>query len=247
MPRTTAGSRSSAPLTPHAARTAPTSAPPARTGASRPSMRDVPGRPKQSAEQRGHRSAVGTTGWAGYKKAKAERSEKYPRLEVDKTSGKILKFAEPEPFAFIYRHWVAKRPYTCVNDPENEVLCPLCDAGDRAKPVVFYNVIDLEDSTLKVWEMTADPTRKVQKHYDLLAEMEPPRTLDDPGYYFAVSKEQKDRSAWEYTVDRMKARDLQEDYSTEPLGDDEFDEAMKKACSPTASSTCHPSMTCATR
>ena len=68
MPRTTAGSRPPAPLTPHAARTAPTSAPPARTGASRPSMRDVPGRPKQSAEQRGHRSAVGTGGWAGYKK-----------------------------------------------------------------------------------------------------------------------------------------------------------------------------------
>ena len=230
MPRTTAGSRPPAPLTPHAARTAPSTAPPARTGASRPSMRDVPGRPKQSAGERGHRSAVGTTGWAGYKKVKEDRSAKYPRFEVDKDgSPSIIKFAQAEPFAFIYRHWVAKRPYTCIADAENDVLCPLCAIRDKAKPVVFYNVIDVTDEArVKVWEMTADPTRKVQKHYDLLADMEPPRTLDDAAWYFAVSKEQKERSAWEYTVDRIKERDLQEDWSAEPLGDDEIAEALEK-------------------
>ena len=230
MPRTTAGSRSSAPLTPYASRTASSSAPPARTGASRPSIRDVPGRPKQSAEQRGDRRGVHTGGWVGYRKAREDRSVKYPRFEVDKDgTPSIIKFAQAEPFAFIYRHWVAKRPYTCIADAENDVLCPLCDAGDRAKPVVFYNVIDVTDEArVKVWEMTADPTRKVQKHYDLLADMEPARTLDDPGFYFAVSKEQKERSAWEYTVDRIKERDLQEDWSAEPLGDDEIAEALEK-------------------
>ena len=235
MPRTTAGSRSSAPLTPHAARTAPASAPPARTGASRPSMRDVPGRPKQSAEQRGERRGVHTGGWAGYKKAKEERSAKYPRFEVDKDgTPSIIRFAQAEPFAFIHRHWVAKRPYTCIRDDENDVRCPLCDAataenGILAKPVVFYNVIDLTDEArVKVWELTADPTRKVIKQYDLLADMEPARTLDDPGFYFAVSKSQKDRSAWEYEVERIKVRDLQEDWGAEPLGDDEFTEATEK-------------------
>ena len=123
---------------------------------------------------------------------------------------------------------MAKRPYTCISDPENAVLCPLCDAGDRAKPVVFYNIIDLADGLLKVWEMTADPTRQVQKQYEVLAEMEPSRTLDDPDFYFKVSKEQKDRSAWEYAVDRVKVRDLQEDCGTEPLGHDEIAEATSK-------------------
>ena len=196
-------------------------------------MRDVPGRPKQSAEQRGHRSAVGTTGWAGYKKVKEDRSAKYPRFEVDKDgTPSIVKFAQAEPFAFIYRHWVAKRPYTCIADAENDVLCPLCDASDRAKPVVFYNVIDLTDEAkVKVWEMTADPTRKVQKHYDLLADMEPARTLDDPGFYFAVSKEQKERSAWEYTVDRIKVRDLARGLVRRAAGRRRDRRGLEKGCS----------------
>ena len=187
-------------------------------GVSRPTLADTPGREK--VRQTGPRAGVGTGGWAAYRKVRAERSEKYPRFEVEKTGRKIIKFAEGEPFAFIYRHWVAKRPYTCIGED-----CPLCEAGDRAKPVVFYNVIDLEDGEVKVWEMSSDPTRKVQTHYDELVELE--KTLDDPGFYFVVSKAQKDRSSWEYTVVRVKARDLQEDYRTDPLDAGEIAAAME--------------------
>jgi hypothetical protein len=218
-----------APLSPRAetGTTRRSTTPEARTaGVSRPSLRDVPGRDKKSG---GTRAGIGTGGWAGYKKAKTDRSVQYPRFEVDKTGpGQLIKFAEAEPFAFIYRHWVSKRPYTCIADTDNDVVCPLCDAGDPAKPVVFYNILDVSDVTLKVWEMTADPTRKVQKHYDQLAELDDPKTLDDPGFYFAVSKSQKDRSAWEYEVTRVKSRDLAEDWGTDPLGDDEIADATKK-------------------
>jgi hypothetical protein len=192
---------------------------PARTGGvSRPSLASVPGREKKSAS--GNRAGVGAGGWAAYKAAKAERSEKYPRFEVEKTGRKLFKFAEAEPFAFIYRHWVDRRPYTCIGEE-----CPLCEAGDRAKPVVFYNVIDVEDATVKVWEMTADPTRKVQTQYDELADLG--KTLDDPGFYFVASKAQKDRSSWEYTVVRVKSRDLEEDYRTSPLDDAELAAALE--------------------
>lgn len=219
--RSTAGTRT---LTGQAAgggttrRRTPAPAEGGRTGGvSRPSLANVPGREKQ--RQGGPRTGVGTGGWAAYRKVKAERSEQYPRLEIEKTGRKIIRFAEAEPFAFIYRHWVAKRPYTCIGED-----CPLCEAGDRARPVVFYNVIDLEDATTKVWEMSSDPTRKVQTHYDELAEVE--KTLDDPGLYFVVSKSQKDRSSWEYAVVKVKTRDLQEDYRTDPLDDAEIAAAM---------------------
>lgn len=219
MPRTTAGTRT---LTAEAGvtrRRTTAANDGARTGGvARPSLANVPGREKVSSS--GPRAGIGKGGWAGYKAAKAERTEKYPRFEVDKTGRKIFRFAEAEPFAFIYRHWVDKRPYTCPGES-----CPLCEAGDRAKPVVFYNVIDLADSTMKVWEMSSDPTRRVQAHYDELAELE--KTLDDPGFYFVVSKQQKDRSAWEYTVVRVKTRDLDEDYRVEPLTDAEIAAAME--------------------
>jgi hypothetical protein len=200
-------------------RTAGTTGGTARTGGvTRPSLANVPGREKKSTT--GPRAGVGTGGWAGYKALKAERSEKYPRFEVEKTGRKIFKFAQAEPFAFIYRHWVAKRPFTCIGED-----CPLCGAGDRPKPVVFYNVIDLDDASTKVWEMTADPTRRVQSHYDELAEIE--KTLDDEGYYFKVSKAQKERSAWEYTVTRIKTRDLEEEWRVAPLDDGELAAAME--------------------
>lgn len=217
--RSTAGTRTLTGEAGTTRRRTPAAAEGARTGGvTRPSLASVPGREKVSSS--GPRAGVGTGGWAAYKKVKADRSEKYPRFEVDKTGRKIFRFAEAEPFAFIYRHWVDKRPFTCIGDE-----CPLCEAGDRPKPVVFYNVIDLEEAKMMVWEMSADPTRKVQNHYDELADLE--KTLDDPGFYFVVSKAQKDRSSWEYTVVRVKTRDLEEDYRTEPLDADEIAAAME--------------------
>ena len=198
----------------------------APSGTARPSMRDVASREKKSGGTGS--SAVGTGGFAGYKKAKTARSEKFPRFEVG-LKPKLFRFAEAEPFAFIYRHWAGKRPYTCIADPENEIECPLCEAGDRAKPVVFYNVIDVETADLMVWEMSTEPTRKVQSHYDRLADMEPPRTLDAPGQYFAVHKEKKDNNFFEFTVTAVKERDFEDDWpGAEPLTDEEIAKACEK-------------------
>lgn len=102
-----------------------------------------------------------------------------------------IRFAEAEPFAFIYRHLVDKIPHTCIGDD-----CPLCEVGDKPKPVVFYSVIDLTDSTMKVWELSADPTRTVQKHYDRLANQG--NALNDPDVAFVVSKKHK-----EYDVEQF--------------------------------------------
>jgi hypothetical protein len=119
------------------------------------------------------------------------------RLEIDKDPV-CIKFAEAEPFAFLYRHWVNKIPYTCSGED-----CPLCTVGDKHKPVLMYNVIDLADGTVKVWELSADPTRRAQKHHDTLADKG--KTMDYPGVAFVVSKKRKDCRFYEYDVEQFEA------------------------------------------
>lgn len=192
-------------------------------GVSRPSLANVPGREKKAST--GDRASVGTGGWAGYKKVREQRTSKFPRFEV-KDDAVVMRFAEAEPFAFIYRHWVDKTPFTCIADPDNEVGCPLCEVGHKAKPVVFYNVITVSDCVLRVWEMTSEPTRQVQKQYDKLAATG--KTLDGTDYYFVVSKAKKDNGFFEYDVEKVRASDLEDEARLEPLTEDEIAEAMKR-------------------
>jgi hypothetical protein len=77
----------------------------------------------------------------------------------------------------------------------------------------MYNVIDLADGSVKVWEMSAAPVRKVQKHYDRLADQD--KALHDPGVAFVVSKKRKDSNFYEYDVVLVKDRDLEKDEITE--------------------------------
>lgn len=191
-------------------------------GVTRPSLANVPGRDKKAA---GARGAVGGGGWAGYKKAREERSEKFPRLTVE-DDPVIIRFAEHEPFAFIYRHWVKKRPYTCIADPEAKIECPLCEVGSKAKPVVFYNVITVSDAVLRVWEMSAEPTRQVQKQYDKLVAVD--KRLDDPGLYFVVSKAKKDNGFYEYEMEKVRAADLAEETGAEPMDEAEIADALRR-------------------
>lgn len=191
---------------------------PRRPAVQRRTMRDAKPSGKASG---GNRAAVGK-GFAAYKKVTRERSQDFNRLEVDDTP-QLIKFAEPEPFAFFYRHWVqtdaGKRPYVCLGDE-----CPLCDVGDEAKPVMMFNVITVADASLRVWEASKDPARQIQKRYDDAASS----PLDREDLYFAVSKEKKKNNFFEFTVEKVKARDLEEDYDTEPLTAEEIDEATKK-------------------
>lgn len=186
-------------------------------GVSRPSsLGSVAGRAKTGGTGSGR--AVGKGGWAGYQQEKAERSQRYPTLDIDKEPV-VIRFAEAEPLAYIFRHWVDKRPYTCIGDE-----CPLCEAGHRAKAVVFYNVITVKDNVLRVWEMSSEPTGKVHKQYERLEGQG--KTLDDPGLYFVVSKARKDNGFFEYDVEKVRASDLAEEQGLDPLSDDELAAAL---------------------
>jgi hypothetical protein len=225
--RSTSGSRTVAagadPATlPRADRTTGTTRRTASTGGvSRPSsLGSVAPRDKRSTGGTGSRAAIGTGGWKDYQKENAERTQKYPTLDV-KDDPVVIKFAEAEPFAYIFRHWVAKRPYTCIGED-----CPLCEAGHRAKPVVYYNVITVVDNTLRVWEMSSDPTKKVHKQYERLASVD--KTLDAADTYFVVSKEKQTNGVFAYDLVKVKAADLAEDAGQEPLSAAEIADATKR-------------------
>jgi hypothetical protein len=194
-------------------------------GVTRPSLANVPGREKKEAA--GPRAGVGTGGWADYKKKSAERSTRYATLEVPEDTQVAVKFAEAEPFAFYFRHWPkGGRADVCIADADNDVECPLCGVGDKPKPVVMYNVIDVGKNLLVVWEMSSEPTRKVQKHYDQLAARD--RSLADEDLYFIVSKAKKTNGFFEYEVQRVRAADLQEEAGIDPLSPEEIEDATKK-------------------
>ena len=227
MPRQTAVTRTltAERSTAGGGRTTPSSG---RTGGvTRPSLAGVPGRDKGKSGGSGPRAGVGTGGWAGYKKEAATRSTRYPTLEVPEDGQVAVRFAEAEPFAFYYRHWPkGGRADVCIADADNDVECPLCAVGDKPKPVVMYNVIDVSKNLLVVWEMTSEPTRKVQKHYDQLASRD--RTLDDDEFYFIVSKAKKTNGFFEYEVQRVRAADLNDEAGIDPLSPDEIEDAIKK-------------------
>lgn len=164
-------------------------------------------------------------GFSSYKTEAAKRSIGYKRLEVPEggRKRKLIKFLEAEPITHYYEHWVPtengkKRPYVCLGD-----VCALCGRGDRAKPVILWNIVDLDDGLVKVWVMSKDPAKKVEERYDEAAEAG--KTLDDFNVYYAVSKKKGDNNFTSYKVDVVKRRDIEEDFpKLEPLDEDEINE-----------------------
>lgn len=169
----------------------------------------------------GDRSVIGH-GFGSYKEAAAKRKSGFARLEVPEggKKRKLIKILESEPFAHYYVHWIEKRPYTCLGDE-----CALCSIGDISKPVMLYNVVDIDEGLVKVWNLSKDPAKALEERYDQAKE--DGKTIDDPNLYFAVSKKQdQNTKITHYKVDVIKARDVEEDFGFEPLDDEELDDYM---------------------
>lgn len=151
---------------------------------------------------------------------------------------KVVAFVEPENYDFLYRHWIpgvtddgrpVKIPRNCILDVSDDG-CPLCDVGDEPKAVALFNVIDLDTpSKVLLWEASPEPYKRIEELYEELQAIPEdrggPLELNSPGVYAAVSRRKKTNGYWEYTVKRVKARDLDEDYGLDPLDDDVLEAA----------------------
>lgn len=157
-------------------------------------------------------------GFAGYNKTVEGLNKTTFQVKDD---SEVIIFLDDENFFYELRHWIkyigddgkqATRAEWCLGvDDDGESVCPLCDIGDKPKPVAFFNVVDLVNPTkVLVWEASADPTKAVEKEFNKLKKLN--KKLNDDNLYWVVSREQGRNGYWTYSVDKMTEEELGESF-----------------------------------
>lgn len=172
------------------------------------------------AERAARRQKSVRTGWGGYKQTRAASSDFPDNLETGKEA-KLIKIAEPEPFASFRQHWIerpGKKSWTCGEDD-----CPICDTGDRPASKTCFNVYELEDDawTNKVWTVGNQIADTLQNFAT-----DPKTNKEWPGY-FSVKKVGKGKGKTQTVVTPVKERDVLDDWGVDPLGPEDFEELEK--------------------
>lgn len=166
-------------------------------------------------------------GWDAMEKtASASGSDMYLKVGEEST---VIKICGDGPFDVYNSHWIdeiedGSKSVRCWGTPD----CPLCQIGDKAKRFsACFDVISLEDPdtpVLKVWEAGVKVARQL-KDVAMDAKRGP---LNRADLYFTIKKETKKKSV-EYTLERVKERDLYEEYDVEPLTDEALDAFLAEA------------------
>ncbi|MFJ4739049.1 hypothetical protein [Streptomyces sp. NPDC088775] len=164
--------------------------------------------------------AGGPTQMAGWeamdKTAAASGSDMYLKVTEDAT---VIKICGDGPFDVFNSHWIEEiedgsKSVRCWGTPD----CPLCVIGDKAKRFsACFDVISLEDPStpaLKVWEAGIKVARQLK---DIATDTKR-GPLNRADLYFTIKKEQKKKNV-EYTLERVKERDLYEEHDIEPLSE----------------------------
>jgi hypothetical protein len=167
------------------------------------------------------------------------------KVEYDTTY--VIAFMEPENYAAIGRHWVniqsadVRVPRNCLHSPEadedEENPCPICGIGHVPDAVAFFNVVDLENPTVvQRWEATPGIFNAILEMAETLANIPEkrggPLDINDPDVYAVVTKKKKGagkKGFTEYKVNRIKARDLEDDYPDLDVLTDEDREALAES------------------
>ena len=181
--------------------------------------------PKKGKKSKG-RGSNRNAGWGGYDGVKSKTSDYADKFMVTKLKGEALvKFLDDAPFDSYGLHWFdemeGKKGWICL-DSIGEDRCPGCDLGDRPSPNALFNVLVLDDDgdwNLKVIVAGTRLTGQLQG----LAEGKGGLT----GPYFSVMANPSGSGTGNFQ--RVKERDLEEDWDIEPLDDDEIEEWLEDA------------------
>jgi hypothetical protein len=158
----------------------------------------------------------GTTVQAGW-----DAADKY--LKPKKESGdyatdfrfseqvQLVRFLDNAPFMVYEQHWIdrteGKRSFVCIGDD-----CPLCTmVGDKPRGKFAFNVLVISDETPNVQILTAPPTLARQ----LRAANDDPRRGPLNKFYWSISR-QGSGPQTTYTLDRVRATDLAEEWDLDP-------------------------------
>jgi hypothetical protein len=192
----------------------------------------------------------GGRGFGAWKKAAQQSggSQEYNDFEVKEGKKYVVAFPEDGPLEVVWVHWVPTAddkgrsydtPRNCPKTRDEDADCPLCavaryDKRLEAKPTAYFNVIDLDEpAKVFLWRAGKDATNQLDKLFDELqaipAERGGPLELNSPGVYAVVSKARKGGKSggpFVYSVQRVKERDLDEDYDLEPLDPAEIEAVL---------------------
>jgi hypothetical protein len=155
----------------------------------------------------------GTTVQAGWGAAAAylkpvKQKGIYPTDFKFTEQAQLVRFLGDEPFMVYELHWIdaikeGRRSFVCLGDE-----CPLCTiAGDTPRPKFVFNVMVMTDEVPSVQILTAPITLARQ----LQAANDDPKLGPLSKYFWAVSRLGTGRDT-QYTINRVKASDLAEDW-----------------------------------
>ena len=123
----------------------------------------------------------------------------------------LVRFLDNEPFAVYKQHWVdrttGKRSFVSLG--EDDPLTVIAGMTPRAKAA--FNVLNLSLEEPEVQILTASVTLAKQ----LQAANEDPRRGPLSKYYWAISRQGTGRET-QYTVDRVRASELAEEWDLDP-------------------------------
>lgn len=174
-------------------------------------------------------TSSGPTAMAGWdamdKIASAAGGDLYLKVTEERT---VIKILADGPFDVYASHWIdeiedGSKSVRCWATPD----CPLCRIGDKAKRFsACFDVVSLEDPdhpALRVWEAGIKVARQLKD----IATDNKRGPLDRADLYFTIRKEQK-KKAVEYTLERVKDRDLEEEYGVAPLSQEALAEFVSQ-------------------
>lgn len=163
---------------------------------------------------------VGTTVQSGWGAADAllqpKASGDFPNDFKFTTNTQLIRFLQDEPFSVYESHWIereGRKSFVCVGDN-----CPLCTiVGDKPRGKFAFNVLVLSDEEPNVQILTAPPTFARQ----LRAANDDPKRGPLTKFYWAVSR-QGAAAKTTYTLDRVRAADLMEEWDLDSAKIDEI-------------------------
>lgn len=196
-------------------------------GDAAPARRDTA--PREAISGRVVATGAGQTAMAGWddvdKIASAASGDFYLKVTENRT---VIKILSDGPFDVYASHWIdeiedGSKSVRCWANSE----CPLCGIGDKAKRFsACFDVVSMEDPdapAIKVWEAGIKIARQLKD----IATDSKRGPLDRADLYFTIRKETKKKSV-EYTLERVKERDLEEEYNVPPLTHEELVEFLSQ-------------------
>ena len=166
------------------------------------------------------------SGWGAVDTIKREDANYAVRLKTG-PEPVLIKFLQDAPYASWRQHWVnrtGQKSFVCREGMDDRG-CPLCDAGNRPRPLFAFNVLLMERGEEQVLRSYEAGTRVIATLRNF---NEDERQGPLSKHYWAVSRSGTGPQT-QYNHLLIKARDLSDECGMEELSEDSLERSLSKA------------------